>query len=67
LQPERFDLDKERGIAPGSSVDTSIRRALQDDIVKYEALLVTRQGTAVFPNSSLPVRVVSQHDRQRIR
>jgi hypothetical protein len=43
---------KERGIAPGSSVDTSIRRALQEDIVKYEALRVTRQGAAVFPNSS---------------
>ena len=41
-----------RGIAPASSVDISIRRALDEDIVKYEALLAKHHGAAQIPNSS---------------
>ena len=47
-----------RGIAPGSVPDISIRRALNEDIVKHEGLLTERtkyRGKAQIPNSSARV------------
>jgi hypothetical protein len=51
----RWWSPKGRGIAPGSVPDISIRRALNEDIVKYEGLLAERtkhRGKAQIPNSS---------------
>ena len=47
-----------RGIAPGSVPDVSIRRALAEDIAKYEGLLAERtkrHGKVRIPNSSARV------------
>jgi hypothetical protein len=46
---------KPRGIAPGSSVDISIRRALQEDTQEYEAEYAKRLGANQIPN--FPLRI----------
>ena len=58
----RWTSPRGRGIAPGSTVDISIRRALAEDTAKYEALLAEqtkRRGKAHFPNSA--ARVSRRH------
>ena len=54
----RWASPRGRGIAPGSTVDISIRRGLAEDTAKYEALLAEqtkRHGKGRIPNSSARV------------